>query len=65
MVGHFEPDPALCRQYAQFASNLDRWQFKIIYWAMFGTNLIILFLASWIYIKWVPPLAAASSRHRY
>ncbi|KAM4066343.1 hypothetical protein HRG_000457 [Hirsutella rhossiliensis] len=51
MVGHFEPDPELCRQYAQFASSLERWQFKSIYWAMFGTNLIILFLASWIYTK--------------
>ncbi|KJZ73920.1 hypothetical protein HIM_06588 [Hirsutella minnesotensis 3608] len=51
MVGHFSPDPELCQQYAQFAAGLDRLHFKIIYWLMFGTNIFILFLASWIYTK--------------
>ncbi|CEJ80425.1 hypothetical protein VHEMI00606 [[Torrubiella] hemipterigena] len=46
-----EPNPELCKKYAQFASHMVRWQFKIIYWFMFITNLIVLFLASWIYTK--------------
>lgn len=53
MVGHFEPDPALCHRYARFAAGLERWEFKIMYWAMFGTNLIVLFLVSWVYTKYV------------
>ncbi|KAI9154804.1 hypothetical protein HJFPF1_07361 [Paramyrothecium foliicola] len=52
----FERDDALCHRYAQFASHMVRWQFKIIYWTMFITNLLVLFLASWTYTKYVTPL---------
>lgn len=48
-----EPDPELCRKYAQFASHLEKSQFLIIYWTMFITNLFVLFLASWSYTKYV------------
>ncbi|KAM4055172.1 hypothetical protein HRG_005977 [Hirsutella rhossiliensis] len=37
MVGQYEPDQALCRRYAPFASSLERQQFVIIYviyWAI-------------------------------
>ncbi|PNY27830.1 Uncharacterized protein TCAP_02233 [Tolypocladium capitatum] len=51
MAGHFKPDPELCHQYAQFASHMVRWQFKVIYWTMFITNLLVLFFASWLYTK--------------
>ncbi|POR39766.1 Uncharacterized protein TPAR_00050 [Tolypocladium paradoxum] len=51
MASHFQPDPELCHQYAHFASHLARWQFKILYWTMFITNLLVLFLASWVYTK--------------
>jgi hypothetical protein len=47
----FERDEELCRHYAQFASHMVRWQFKIIYWSMFITNLFVLFLASWTFTK--------------
>ncbi|KAJ4135218.1 hypothetical protein NW768_004839 [Fusarium equiseti] len=46
-----EPNPDLCRQYAGFASHMVRWQFKIIYWTMFVSNLLVLFIASWTYIR--------------
>ncbi|KAF7561006.1 hypothetical protein G7046_g3140 [Stylonectria norvegica] len=46
-----EVNPELCRRYAQFASHMVRWQFKIIYWTLFITNLFVLFLASWTYIR--------------
>ncbi|KAH7318091.1 hypothetical protein B0I35DRAFT_409036 [Stachybotrys elegans] len=50
-MSSFQRDDELCRRYAQFASHMDRWQFKIIYWTMFVTNLIVLFLASYTYTK--------------
>ncbi|KAH6892931.1 hypothetical protein B0T10DRAFT_400105 [Thelonectria olida] len=46
-----ETDPELCERYAQFASHMVRWQFKIIYWTMFISNLFVLFLASWTYTR--------------
>lgn len=46
-----EPDEELCQRYAQFASHMVRWQFKVIYWTMFITNLFVLFLASWVFTK--------------
>lgn len=52
-MSNFVKDQALCDQYAQFASHLDRWHFKIIYWSMFVTNMVVLFLASWTYIQYV------------
>lgn len=45
-------DPELCQRYAQFASSLDRWHFKIIYWIMFISNLLVLFMASWTYTRY-------------
>ncbi|KND91836.1 hypothetical protein TOPH_03306 [Tolypocladium ophioglossoides CBS 100239] len=53
MASQFKPDPELCHQYAQFASHMVRWQFKVIYWTMFITNLLVLFFASWLYTKYV------------
>ncbi|GAB0137668.1 hypothetical protein EsDP_00005925 [Epichloe bromicola] len=44
-------DPLLCDKYAQFASHLDRWHFKILYWTLFITNLLVLFFGSWLYTK--------------
>lgn len=52
MASNIEIDPALCEQYAQFASHLERWQFKILYWTLFFTNLAVLFFASWVYTKY-------------
>ncbi|KAJ4251883.1 hypothetical protein NW762_011180 [Fusarium torreyae] len=46
-----EPNPELCVKYAHFASHMVRWQFKIIYWTMFVSNLLVLFIASWTYIR--------------
>lgn len=46
-------DPQLCQKYAQFASHLDRWHFKILYWTLFITNLLVLFFGSWLYTKYV------------
>ncbi|UKZ70957.1 uncharacterized protein TrAtP1_011925 [Trichoderma atroviride] len=51
MVQTFVKDDKLCKRYAQFASDLDRWHFRIIYWFMFVLNLMILFVASWTYTK--------------
>ncbi|KAL6897463.1 hypothetical protein GGI43DRAFT_385327 [Trichoderma evansii] len=51
MAQAFVKDEDLCKQYAQFASDLDRWHFKIIYWFMFVLNLMILFIASWTYTQ--------------
>ncbi|GAO15368.1 uncharacterized protein UV8b_07072 [Ustilaginoidea virens] len=42
-------DPLLCHKYAQFAAHLDRWHFKVIYWTMFISNLLVLFFGSWVY----------------
>lgn len=53
-MSDFHRDEALCQRYAQFASHMVRWQFKIIYWTMFVANLIVLFLASWVYMRSVP-----------
>ncbi|KAI5461772.1 hypothetical protein BGZ63DRAFT_487772 [Mariannaea sp. PMI_226] len=41
----------LCERYAQFASHMVRWEFKIIYWTLFISNLFVLFLASWTYTR--------------
>lgn len=46
------PNQELCEKYAQFASHMVRWQFKIIYWVMFVSNLLVLFVASWTYIRY-------------
>ncbi|KAL2203186.1 hypothetical protein CC79DRAFT_1373332 [Sarocladium strictum] len=51
MASSFEPNEELCQKYAQFAAHLDRWHFKIIYWSLFITNLIVLFIASWTYTR--------------
>jgi len=45
------PNQELCEKYAQFASHMVRWQFKIIYWVLFVSNLLVLFVASWTYIR--------------
>ena len=55
-MSQFVKDEELCQQYAQFASHMVRWQFKIIYWTMFMSNLFVLFLASWTFTKFVTPL---------
>ncbi|KAK5994103.1 hypothetical protein PT974_07543 [Cladobotryum mycophilum] len=47
----FQRDEELCQKYAQFASHLDRWQFKVLYWFLFITNLMVLFIASWTYTR--------------
>lgn len=47
-----EPNQELCEKYAQFASHMVRWQFKIVYWVMFVTNLLVLFFASWTYTRY-------------
>ena len=44
-------DPAKCVKYAHFASHMERWQFKIIYWSLFIANLAVLFIGSFVYIK--------------
>ncbi|EGR49671.1 uncharacterized protein TRIREDRAFT_106684 [Trichoderma reesei QM6a] len=51
MAQAFMRDDELCRKYAKFAADLDRWHFKIIYWFMFVLNLVILFIASWAYTR--------------
>ncbi|KAL7918672.1 hypothetical protein ACQKWADRAFT_323583 [Trichoderma austrokoningii] len=51
MVQAYVKDDKLCKQYALFASDLDLWHFKIIYWFMFVLNFMILFVASWTYTK--------------
>ncbi|KAK1237065.1 hypothetical protein MKX07_000487 [Trichoderma sp. CBMAI-0711] len=51
MAQAFMRDDELCRKYARFAADLDRWHFKIIYWFMFVLNLVILFIASWAYTR--------------
>ncbi|KAG9252886.1 uncharacterized protein F5Z01DRAFT_189878 [Emericellopsis atlantica] len=50
-MSQFVKDEELCQQYAQFASHMVGWQFKIIYWTMFMSNLFVLFLASWTFTK--------------
>ncbi|KAG5923637.1 hypothetical protein E4U42_004904 [Claviceps africana] len=44
-------DPQLCLKYARFASHLDRWHFKVIYFSLFITNLMLLFFGSWLYTR--------------
>jgi hypothetical protein len=62
MAGTFTPkDEERCPHYAQFASHLWRWQFDIIYWVLFGFNLVILFCASYAYMKLVLPQPVSSS----
>ncbi|KAM4067256.1 hypothetical protein HRG_001237 [Hirsutella rhossiliensis] len=54
MGGQYEPDQALCLQYAPLASNFERHQFTMVYtayWVLFGTNLVVLFLASSLFKK--------------
>jgi ABC-type multidrug transport system permease subunit len=52
MGGYFTPkDPVRCPHYALFASHLERWQFDILYWTLFAFNLMVLFFASWFYIR--------------
>ncbi|KAK0385300.1 hypothetical protein NLU13_7776 [Sarocladium strictum] len=51
MASTFERNEELCQKYARFASHLDRWHFKTIYWSMFVTNLLVLFVASWTYTR--------------
>lgn len=50
-MADFVKDPELCEKYAQFASHMVRWQFKIIYWTLFISNLFVLFIASWTFTK--------------
>ncbi|KAK7424620.1 hypothetical protein QQZ08_008503 [Neonectria magnoliae] len=59
--------PELCLKYAQFASHMVRWQFKIIYWSLFFSNLFVLFLASWTYTRGQDTLErfSTSSSKRY
>ncbi|KAF1730551.1 hypothetical protein CRV24_010014 [Beauveria bassiana] len=45
------PGSPKCLKYAQFTSHLGRWQFKVIYWTLFITNLLLLFFGSYVYIK--------------
>lgn len=61
MVQTFVKDDKLCKKYAQFASDLDRWHFRIIYWFMFVLNLMILFVASWTYTKYVISMSLIGS----
>ncbi|KAG6119857.1 hypothetical protein E4U13_007210 [Claviceps humidiphila] len=51
MTGRAELDPLLCVKYARFASHLDRWHFKVIYFTLFIANLFLLFLGSFLYTK--------------
>ncbi|KAG5960956.1 hypothetical protein E4U58_004482 [Claviceps cyperi] len=51
MTGRAELDPLLCVKYARFASHLDRWHFKVIYFTLFIANLALLFLGSFLYTK--------------
>lgn len=53
MTGRAELDPLLCVKYARFASHLDRWHFKVIYFTLFIANLFLLFLGSFFYTKYV------------
>jgi ABC-type maltose transport system permease subunit len=54
-MSSFVKDPELCQKYAQFASHMVRWQFKIIYWTLFMSNLVVLFLASWTFTRYICP----------
>jgi hypothetical protein len=56
MAGGFTgPDPVRCPYYAQFASDLERTHFDVIYWVLFIFNILLLFCASIVYMKYVPP----------
>ncbi|KAI0136346.1 hypothetical protein BJ170DRAFT_677224 [Xylariales sp. AK1849] len=50
MTGHFTPyDPARCEFYAHFTHRLNRVHFEAVYWTLFITVIVILFLTSWLY----------------
>ncbi|KAK3945343.1 hypothetical protein QBC46DRAFT_116392 [Diplogelasinospora grovesii] len=50
MAGGFNAvDPRRCMTYAAFASHLGRNAFDVIYWLLFSTVIIMLFLSSWRY----------------
>ncbi|KHN98365.1 uncharacterized protein MAM_03489 [Metarhizium album ARSEF 1941] len=51
MASSFHFDAQLCKEHVQFASYLEKWNFRIIYWTMFAVNLIVLFFGSWVYSK--------------
>ncbi|KAG5973820.1 hypothetical protein E4U55_000266 [Claviceps digitariae] len=51
MTGRADLDPQLCLKYARFASHLDRWHFKVLYFSLFITNLLLLFFGSWLYTR--------------
>ncbi|PHH59409.1 hypothetical protein CDD81_3219 [Ophiocordyceps australis] len=51
MATRFDPDPVLCVQYAQFAAGMEGWQYRAVYWSLFASNLVLLFLASCVFIK--------------
>lgn len=42
-------DPEKCQHYAGFMSHLNRRQFDALYWTLFITVILSLFIASWIY----------------
>ena len=50
-MSQFVKDEALCRKYAPFASHLVRWQLETVYWTLFVVNLLVLFFASWTFVK--------------
>jgi ABC-type maltose transport system permease subunit len=65
MAQAFMRDDELCRKYAKFAADLDRWHFKIIYWFMFVLNLVILFIASWAYTRYAAYLTRIPNAHSH
>ncbi|TWU70501.1 hypothetical protein ED733_000288 [Metarhizium rileyi] len=46
-----EIDQQMCTQYVPHGLNLERWNVRRIYWSLFCSNLILLFLGSWIFIR--------------
>lgn len=57
-------DPERCKQYAAFASHLDRKSFDFIYWFLFVLVICMLFLASWKYSGLVALTKVLPSTHR-
>ncbi|KAG6014595.1 hypothetical protein E4U54_005051 [Claviceps lovelessii] len=51
MPSRADLDPQLCVKYARFAAHLDRWHFKVLYFSLFITNLLLLFFGSWLYTR--------------
>ncbi|PHH76768.1 hypothetical protein CDD82_3861 [Ophiocordyceps australis] len=51
MATRFELDPQLCVQYAQFAARMEGSQYRAVYWSLFAINLVLLFVASCVFIK--------------